>query len=61
MDIDAITLSAILTDIGSIVTSAITWMTSFMTFITDNPLVLLMVLVPLVGLGVGLIARLLRG
>ena len=52
-------MSAILTDIGSIVTSAITWMTSFATFVTGNPLVLVFVLIPLVGLGIGLFRRLL--
>lgn len=54
---EAVTLSTILTNIGSIVTSAVTWMGSIVTFITANPLVELFVLVSFVGLGVGLLRR----
>lgn len=51
-------MSTILTDIGSVVTAAITWMGSFVTFITSNPLILLFVVVAFVGLAIGLIRRL---
>lgn len=38
--LEAVTMSSILTDIGSIVTSAITWCTSFVGEITSQPLLL---------------------
>lgn len=47
-----------MTSVGTIVTNAITWMGDFAGFITDNPLVLAFVLVGFVGLGVGLLRRL---
>lgn len=53
-------MSAILTDVTSIVTSAITWVTSFVGAITANPLILMFVLISFVGLGVGLLRRLIR-
>lgn len=49
-----------LTDIGSMVTSAVTWISSFVGAITDNKLLLGFVLVALIGTGVGLINRLIR-
>lgn len=52
-------MSAILADITSIVTSATSWMTQVVDFITSNPVILLGVLVPFVGLGIGLVRRLL--
>lgn len=52
-------MATILENVGSIVTSAISWMGSFASFVTDNPLVLMFVLIPLVGLGIGLFRRLL--
>lgn len=54
-----ITISTILGNVTSIVTSAIDWMSDFATFVTGNPLVLMFVLIPLVGLGIGLFRRLL--
>lgn len=42
--LEAATLSSILTDIGSIVTAAITWCGQFITEITGQPLLLLFVL-----------------
>lgn len=56
----AVTLSTILTSITSVVTSAITWVGNFITVITSNPLLLLFVIVCFVGLGVGLIGRLIH-
>lgn len=53
-------MSAILTDVGSIVTSSITWINSFVGAITGNPLILMFVIISFVGLGVGLIGRLIR-
>lgn len=54
------TVSAILTDATAIVTEAIRWVQQFATAITSNPLILMFVLVAFVGLGVGLIRRLIR-
>lgn len=53
-------LAAIIQDIGSLVTGAVTWVGSFVDVITDNPLILMFVIVGFVGLGVGLIKRLIR-
>lgn len=53
-------MSDILSVVTSLVTQAITWMTSFITAITANPLLLLFVLVGFVGMGVGLIKRIIR-
>lgn len=54
------TLAAILTAVGSVITSAISWVTSFVSTITatGNELILLFVIIPVVGLGVGLLSRL---
>lgn len=53
-------MAGILTNVTTIVTSAVTWITSFVGAITDNPLILMFVLVSFVGLGVGLLRRLIR-
>ena len=53
-------LAAIISDIGSIVTGAVSWVGSFVGAITDNPLILMFVIVGFVGLGAGLIKRLIR-
>lgn len=53
-------MAAILTAITSIVTEAITWITSFVSAITGQPLLLLFVVVAFVGLGIGLIRRIIR-
>lgn len=54
------TISTMMTDIGSWVTSSVTWIQSFVGAITDNKLILGFVLVALIGTGVGLINRLIR-
>lgn len=51
------TMSAILTDVGLIVTNTVTWMGSIVNFITENPIVLMGVIIGFVGLGVGLLSR----
>lgn len=56
----AVTMDTILTNIGSLVTQAITWVTSFVNVITANPLLELFVITSFVGLGVGLIRRIIR-
>lgn len=56
----AATMSTILTDVGSIVTQAITWIGDFAGAITSNPIIEMFVITSFVGLGVGLIRRLIR-
>lgn len=53
-------MGTILTDVGLIVTQAITWINSFVGAITSNALIEMFVIVSMVGLGVGLIRRLIR-
>lgn len=54
------TIAAILADAGSMVTSSVTWIGSFVGAITSNPLIEAFVIVSFVGLGIGLIQRLVR-
>lgn len=56
----AYSISTMLTDITSIVTSSVEWIGKFVGAITDNKLLLGFVLVALAGLGVGLINRLIH-
>lgn len=58
MQATAATMSTILTDVGSIVTQAVTWIGQYASAITSNPLIEMFVIVGFVGLGVGLIKRL---
>lgn len=53
----ASTIASVLADIGTIVTEAISWMGDYMTVVTDNPLLLVFVCLPVVGLGIGLLKR----
>ena len=53
-------MSTIMTSVGTIVTEAIKWVLEFVTAITGNPLLLAFVLVSFVGLGVGLIRRIIH-
>lgn len=55
-------MATILTTVGSIFTSAITWIGQVSTAITasGNEIILLFVVLPLVGLGVGLFRRLIN-
>lgn len=57
---EAMTLETIITNVGSIITAAMTWATSAVSFITSNPLILMFVLISLVGIGVGLVRRFLN-
>lgn len=52
------TVSTILTNVGTVVTQAMTWAGNVVTFIGDNPLVMVFVSLPLVGLGIGMVKRL---
>lgn len=55
-------MASILTTITSIVTAAISWVTSYIGVVTasGNEFLLLFLLIPMVGLGIGLFRRLLR-
>lgn len=54
----ATSMSAILANVTEIVTSGVSWMGQIVTFITENPLVLMFVLLGLIGTGIGLVQRL---
>lgn len=54
-----VTISSILANIGSIVTAAFGWVGSAVDAITDSPIILMAVILPFVGLGIGLLKRLL--
>lgn len=58
----ATALSTILTNIGSVVTSAITWMGDYLSLITKsgNEILFVFVAIPLVGLGIGLVRRMIN-
>lgn len=51
------TLAVIITSITSVVTGAVSWMGSILTFITDNPIVYVPILLAFAGYGVGLLRR----
>lgn len=51
------TVTSVLTEIGYIVTQGLTWAGSVVTFVMDNPLVLIFCGLPLVGLGIGMVKR----
>lgn len=53
----AATVTSVLTDIGTVVTQAMQWATSVAEFIVGTPIVMVFISVALVGLGVGLIKR----
>ena len=53
-------MAAILEIAGEIVTQTLSWVTETASTITSTPLILLFVLVAFVGLGVGLIRRMIR-
>ena len=53
-------VATIIGQAGDIVTEALGWVTETVTTITNNPLIMTFVLVAFVGLGVGLIRRMIR-
>lgn len=53
-------MSTILGNVTLLVTEAITWVGDFVTCITGNPLLELFVVTGFVGLGVGLIRRIIK-
>lgn len=56
----AVTIATIVGNVTTLVTEAIKWVGSYVGVITSNPLLLMFVIVAFVGLGVGLIKRLVR-
>lgn len=58
---EAVTMEAILTQIGSFFTQATTWAGDVLDIIVSNPVLLIMVVcMPVVGFAVGLLGRLFR-
>lgn len=55
----AMTLDQIVENVGTLVTGTVSWMGEIVNFITSNPLVMVFVTISLVGLGVGLLSRVL--
>lgn len=55
-----VTIATIVGNVSTLVTESIKWVGSFVGVITSNPLLLMFVIVAFVGLGVGLIKRLVR-
>lgn len=53
-------MATIIGQAGDIVTEALGWVTETVTTITSNPLIMTFVLVAFVGLGVGLIRRMIH-
>lgn len=53
-------MAEILSQVTLLVTESIEWITAFVGAITAQPLLLMFVIVSFVGLGVGLIKRLIR-
>ena len=58
--VSAASVATIIGQAGDIVTEALGWVTETVTTITNNPLIMTFVLVAFVGLGVGLIRRMIR-
>lgn len=54
------TMADIIGNVGSLVTAAVGWIGQYVTLITSNPLLEMFVITSFVGLGVGLIRRLIR-
>lgn len=57
---DSVTVSSLVGNAGDIVTAALGWVSSTVTTVVGNPLILLFVILPLVGLGIGLFRRLIN-
>lgn len=53
-------MESLMTSVGTIVTNAITWIGDYVGVVQEQPLLLAFVVVSFVGLGVGLINRLIR-
>ena len=56
----AYTLASLLTDIGSVFSTAISWVGDVAETIVSNPLLLIGCIIGFVGIGIGLFKRLMR-
>lgn len=54
---DATTIEGLLNMATSVVTWLVTTMGSYLKFVTDNPIILIMAIIMLAGLGVGMLFR----
>lgn len=50
-----------LTDVGAFVTALVTWMTNLLSFVTNNPPLLVFVMIALAGSIIGIVRRWLPG
>lgn len=55
---ETVTVATILASVGELFTSAMTWAGSVLTTIVGNPLLLIFATLSLVGLGIGIVRRL---
>lgn len=56
---EGVTISSLITDVGSLFTAAVGWVGKVGETVTGNPILLIFCLIPLVGLGIGLFKRML--
>ena len=54
-------MGTFLTDVSAFVNALVTWMSSLLTFVTDNPALLVFVLIALAGSIIGIVRRWLPG
>ncbi len=60
-EVTALTLQTFLSDVGTFLTSAITWMGNVLNVVTSNPPLMVMVLaIPIAGVAIGFLSRLIR-
>ena len=57
---EATTISALLENVGHVVTESISWMGDVATAVTGNPLLLFGVVIGFAGIGIGLFKRIFR-
>lgn len=55
---EGVTLASILSNVGTILSSAVSWVGTVITTITGSPLLMLAALIPLVGYGVHMLKML---
>lgn len=54
-------MNTFLTDVGSFVSALVAWMTNLLTFVTDNPPLLVFVMIALAASIIGIVRRWLPG
>lgn len=55
------TMTSFLTDVGAFVSFLVAWMTNLLTFVTDNPPLLVFVMIALAASVIGIVRRWLPG